>query len=474
MTVDWDRRSASEHQRIQDRLLSRWVPEAATYSEFWGEVFRQAEVDPDGIEDADALRRLPPVRELDLQGLGGPGSPALVLRPTEAQVKSRASFSTLWSIARSIRGGGTSGKRRALLREFKPLHLTTTGRHGGLAVAYTRSDLDRLHRAGARTASVLGLDEDDELVSAVPADDSLRFWGLYHLAQGSSMLAIHPRGAGSGLDQVLRGFALVPATVVAVPTAEAVELAALLTETGTDVSRLRTLLLVGQPPSSSKRRDIRDAWDAAGAGQVRVLAAWAPSGARTLWAECAASAERGEPTGLHTYPDLEVVELLEPATGTAADAGGDVTVTSVGWRGTGLLRFGSGDYAGGLTRDPCPACERTLPRVTGPFIAGAWQPQLATPAGIVTADLRGTARVLHREPAVTAWRIELQGPTGRDEGEGYVIHVAGDGIDAVLADLQQRATAATGAPPRRMLVDDRDDIEARVAGTGSVFDDRRR
>lgn len=473
MTADWDRRSAQEHHRIQDRLLSRWVPEAATYSEFWGEVFRQAQVDPEQIEDAGGLRRVPPIRELDLQGLGGPGSPALLLRPTEAQVKARASFSTLWSIARSIRGGGTSGKRRAMLREFKPLHLTTTGRHGGLAVAYTRSDLDRLHRAGARSAAVLGLDEDDDLVSAVPADDSLRFWGLYHLAQGSSMLAIHPRGAGAGLDEVLRGFALVPATVVAVPTAEAVELAALLTETGTDVSRLRTLLLVGEPPPRSRRSDIRDAWAAAGVGQLRVLAVWAPSGARTLWAECAASSDRGEPTGLHTYPDLEVVEVLEPATGTTAADGGDITVTSVGWRGTGLLRFGSGDYTGGLAWDPCPACERTLPRVTGPFIAGAWQPQLATPRGIVTADLRGTARVLHREPAVTAWRIELQGPTSRDDGEGYVIHVAGERVDAVLADLQQRATAATGTAPRRLLVDDRSDIEAHVAATGSVFDDRR-
>lgn len=472
MTADWDRRSTSEHQRIQDRLLSRWVLEAATYSEFWGELFRQAQVDPEQIDDADALRRLPPVRELDLQGLGGPGSPALLLRPTEAQVKARASFSTLWSIARSIRGGGTSGKRRAMLREFKPLHITTTGRHGGLAVAYTRSDLDRLHRAGARTAAVLGLDEDDELVSAVPADDSLRFWGLYHLAQGSSMLAIHPRGAGGGLDQVLRGLALVPATVVAVPTVEAVELAALLTETGTGVSRLRTLLLVGAPPSGSRRRDIHDAWEAAGAGQLRILSVWAPSGARTLWAECAPSVDRGDPTGLHTYPDLEVVELLEPATGTTAD-GGDVTVTSVGWRGTGLLRFGSGDYAGGLTRDACPACGRTLPRVTGPCITGAWQPQLTTPDGIVTADLRGTARILHREPAVTAWRIELQGATSRDDGEGYVIHVAGDGVDPVLADLQQRATAATGTAPRRLVVDDRDDIEAHVAGTGSVFDDQR-
>lgn len=472
MSSTWDRRSPSEHRRIQARALERWIPEVATYSEFWGELFRQAGVDPDEVEDAEDLRRLPPVRELDLQGLGGPGSPALLLRPSEAQVKSRASFSTLWDIARSIRGGGTSGKHRAILREFKPLHLITAGRHGGLALAYTRSDLDRLHRAGARAAAILGLDHRDELVSAVPADDSLRFWGLYHLAQGSSMLAIHPRGQGSGLDQTLRGFALVPATVVAVPTAEAVELAALLTETGTDVPGLHTLLIVGPPPSRSKRGDIADAWGAAGNDQLRILSVWGPTGSRAIWAECAPSAGQDGATGLHTSPDLEVVELLEPATGTTAD-GGDVTVTSVGWRGTGLVRFGSGDYAGGLTWDPCPACGRTLPRVTGPFIAGAWQPDLATPRGPVTADLRGTARILHRERAVTAWRVELQGPTAREEGEGYVIHVAGDAIDPVLADLQQRATVATGAAPRRLLVDDRSDIEEHVERTGSVFDDQR-
>ncbi len=472
MSPTWDQRDRSEHRRIQARILERWIPEAATYSEFWGELFRQAEIDPEDVEDPEDLRRLPPVRELDLQGLGGPGSPALVLRPTEAQVKSRAPFSTLWSIARSIRGGGTSGKTRALLREFKPLHLTTTGRHGGVAVAYTRSDLDRLHRAGARTAAVLGLVQKDELVSTVPADDSLRFWGLYHLAQGSSMLAVHPR-VGSGLDQTLRGFALVRATVVAVLATEAIELAALVTETGTDVSTVRTLLLVGPPPSASKRRAIVDAWGAAGAGRLRVLSVWGPSGARTLWAECAASARSDGATGLHTYPDLEVVEVLEPATGTVATGGGDLTVTSAGWRGTGLIRFGSGDYAGGSTWAPCPACGRTLPRVTGPFLAGAWQPELETPRGPVTADLRGTARILERERAVTAWRIELQGATRTDDGEGYVVRVAGAGVDAVLADLQERATTATGLAPRRILVDDRADIEAHIQATGSVFDDRR-
>lgn len=474
MSSTWDRRTTSEQRRIQDRAVERWVPEVATYSEFWGELFRQAQVDPEDVEDTESLRRLPPVRELDIQGLGGPGSPALLLRPTEAQVKSRASFSTLWEIARSIRGGGASGKHRAMLSEFKPLHLVTAGRHGGLAIAYTRTDLDRLHRAGARSAAVLGLSERDELVSAVPADDSLRFWGLYHLAQGSSMLAIHPRGAGGAIDEVLRGFALVPATVVAVPVDEAVELAALITETSTDTSRMRTLLLVGPPPSAPRRNDVRDAWTAAGAEQVRVLSLWAPTGARAMWAECVASAERGASAGLHTYPDLEVVELLEPATGTPVDGGGgDLTMTSVTWRGTGLVRFGSGDYAGGLTWEDCPACGRTLPRVTGPFIEGAWQPDLATSQGLRTADLRGTARVLQREPAVTAWRIELVGATSREDGEGYVIHVAGDRVEGVLPDLQQRATVASGMAPRRLLVDDHADIDAHVEHVGSVFDDRR-
>lgn len=474
MSADWDRRSVSEHQRIQDAIVERWIPEAAAYSPFWGELFRQAGVEPDDVESAEDLRRLPPVRELDLQGIGGPGAPALVLRPTEAQVKARASFSTLWSIARSIRGQGSAGKRRAMLTEFKPLHVTTTGRHGGLAVAYTRSDLDRLHRAGARSAAVLGLDDQDELISAVPSDDSLRFWGLYHLALGSSMLAIHPRGLGGGLEQALRGFALVPASVVAVPTAEAVELAALLTETATDVSGVRALLLVGAPPSGSRRTEIRDAWDAAGAPDgLRVLAVWAPDGGRTLWAECAESVDLGRSTGLHTFPDLEVAEVLEPATGTRSETGGDLTLTSAGWRGTGLVRFGTGDYVGGVTWDPCPACGRTVPRVAPPVVPGAWHVDLRSERGVVTVDLRGAARVLHRASAVSEWRVQIQGPSERDPAEGYVVRAAGAGVDAVLPDLQGRLATHAGLEPRRIAVDDVGEIRAHVEGAGSVFTDER-
>lgn len=468
MSADWERRSPAEQRRVQGLILGRWIGEVAAYSPFWRQHLARAGVDPDTVEERSDLEALPPVRELDVLGAGGPGSPDLLLRPTESQVKAQASLRTLWRIARSTRGEGAGGKRRALLTEYKPLHLVRSGRDGRLVVAYTRSDLDRLHRAGARTAAVLGLDADDYLVSAVPAADRLEFWGLYHLALGASLLALHPRRSGAGLDEVARGLELVPATAVAVTVREAVELAAELTERGAPTADIRTVLVVGPPPTDERRAEIRDAWRAAGADvDVSVLALWGPTAGRLLWGECAPG------SGLHTYPDLELVELLEPATSTPVDEGGELTYSSIGWNGTGLVRFETGDYAGTLTREACPSCGRTTPRVLPPVLVGAWEPELDTGGGPVRVDLRGAAKVLEGEPSVDAWRVEIRGRTSRRRDEVYVVHVAGDADDERLGELGRRAALAAGHAPLEIAVDDPADIQAHVEEAGSVFLDRR-
>lgn len=470
MATPWDQRSHREHRRIRRLVLAEWVPTVAAYSPYWASRLGVAAPDPREVDSLPALRRLPPVRERDVAGAGGPGGPALVLRPTPEQVKQAAPGGMLWRLAAAIRSGGPDAVAEVLLRDFKPIHLHRAGRSGDLLVAYSRSDLDRLHRTGARAARVLGLTSADNLVSALPPGPALPFWGVYHLGLGSSMLAAHPRSAGGDLEAAASGFRLLPATAVAVTREEAADLAGLAAGAGGDLRHLNTVVVVGPPPAPDRRRAIAEAWAAAGApAEVRIRAVWAPLEARALWAECA---EGGGEAGLHTYPDLEVLEVLDAATGSPVAGGGDLTLTSAGWNGTALLRYRTGDWVQALVTDPCPACGRTVPRLAGEVVPGAWQPLLRRARGAVRVDLRGVPAALTGVPDLVAWHLEVRpAPSAPDTEDELLVEVTGTVEDP--HELADRIAEAAGLRPRLAVLADEVPITRRVEQRGSPFADLR-
>lgn len=455
-----------------ERALAQWLPAATSFSAHWADRARALGAEPGSLSSPADLGRFTPSREADVRGVGGPGSPALLMRPTQAQVRARATSSTLFGIARRVRRDGREGERRAVLEEYKPIHVHRGGADDDLAIAYSRSDLDRMHRCGARAARVLGLDDADYMVSAVPAGPRLPFWSVYHLALGASILALHPRGAGDELERVVDSFPLLPTTVVAVRVEEAIQLASLLVEYGVEAPRVHTIVTVGAPPDDDTRAAIRDAWRAAGAaeGDLVVRALFAPPEARTMWAE-----PRAEPTGLVTYPDLEWLEAVDGLTGEVSDDAGDLTVTTMGWHGTALVRYQTGTYIEGIERSPCPASGITAPRIVGPVIERAWQPEVTDEDGVQRHfDFRTAGVVLAHTPGVQAWRIELHGPTREAPYDGIMVELAGDVTDRDHDELVHQMAAGAGMAPYEVVVQpDPALVEARIEDAGSPFLDMR-
>lgn len=472
MTAEWKSRSRSEHDRVQGLVLSRWLPAATSFASYWASRAAALQTEPGRLTSRADLERLSPVKEGDVRGVGGPGGAGLVMRPTQDQVKARASGSLIRQIAGAIRESGAVGQRRAILADYKPIHVHRGGADDDLAIAYSRSDLDRLHRCGARAAAVLGLDDADYLVSAVPAGPRLDWWGVYHLAIASSILALHPRGAGDALERVIESFSLMPVTVVVVPVAEAIELAAVLVEAGQDVPRVHTVVTVGPPPTDDERAAILDAWRAAGATEheLVVRAAFAPPEARALWVE-----PRQAPTGLVTYPDLEVLEVVDALTGEPTDGPGDLTLTTAGWHGTALLRYQTGVYVDGIDRDPCPASGITAPRVVGEVAPRAWQPEvLVTRDAVRHFDFRAAGDLIGRTPGVRSWRLELRAPTQRVPHDRLVVEVGGELDDRDRAQLEEELETIAGlAPAEIKVVADPLLVEAKVDELGSPFVDSR-
>jgi hypothetical protein len=176
---------------------------------------------------------------------------------------------------------------------------------------------------------------------------------------------------------------------------------------------------------------------------------------------------------LHTYPDLEVLEVLDPLTGTPADAHGDLTVTSVGWHGSALVRFQTGTWVDPLATGECPGCGRTVPRIVGEVTPHAWELPVALEADEQgTVDLRGVGVVAAATPGVTDWRVEVQGPAEVSASDRLVVEFAGE-TPADRGRLERQLEVATGVAPVLTVGLPAAQVREGIETAGGVLADRR-
>ena len=87
-----------------------------------------------------------------------------------------------------------------------------------------------------------------------------------------------------------------------------------------------------------------------GAKNPRAIATYASTELRLAYGECVTKDLVS--MGYHTYPDWEVIEIVDPKTGEVVGEGeaGEVVYSALDWRGSCLLRYRTGEMAkGGLT-----------------------------------------------------------------------------------------------------------------------------
>jgi hypothetical protein len=452
---------------VAELALARWLPLATSAAPLWARRAAADGLDPRELTTLDALAGLPPVRELDLL-VDDPGAAAAVVRPTEDHVKAFGGGDLVGRVVGGIRREGADGKRRVILQEYQPVDLRRAGAGREVVVASSRSDLDRLNRVGARAADVLGLTDRDVLLGAVPMGSTLPAAHATHLAQGASITALHARGHGDDLTEVVAAAGLLPATVLLVPLEDALGLARTLADERVALPRLRRVVTYGPPLDEELRAELAAAYAPVSA-RADVRAVWGPPFGRTLWAEC----EEGD-HGLHTSPDLEVLEVVDPMTGQVTDGDGDLTLTSLDWHGTALVRLRTGTWVDPLRTEPCPGCGRTVPRLVGDVAPWAWQLPMRDDDGRQPhVDLRGVPTVLEGLDGVTAWRAEVRGPDERVPRDRLLVEVAGDLGRAQRTGLEERLGAACGIPVHLTVGVHHDEVRRTVDELGGVFADLR-
>jgi hypothetical protein len=449
----WDRRTPSQLAKSRESAVRTQVVDAvAPFSPWWKARLKALGLKASTVGTLEGLASLPAVGERDVCPDGDPrGMAALVLQGSESGFALHAEGPTLRrALASRI---ARPGAYRAIVEaDTRPTSFAWAGLGLRYPVASTRSDLDLVARAGARLWQLLGLTRGDVVVSALPAlpTSATRALELGALGAGSPLLA-----PGDLVEDVAAALRLVPATVLAVQPAFAGQLLDDLDDAGAELSTLRTVLLVGAA-YDEEREAVRAALQRVGVpDSCVVLSAHVPDGHRLLWADCR---ESGGRTGLHTYPDLEVVQLVDPETGEAGGRGpSEVVVTQLGFRGTALLRWRTGDLADSIADEACPSCGRTVPRVVG-LRQAALVPPLDLRPGSRPVDLRGVAAALVGRADVVDWRVVL-GRSSRDDADEVLVHVVpADTADPaeVAVAVARDIRAAAGLLPTQVVLAEAD------------------
>ncbi|HEX9529897.1 MAG TPA: hypothetical protein VF954_02075, partial [Acidimicrobiales bacterium] len=208
---------------------------------------------------------------------------------------------------------------------------------------------------------------------------------------------------------------------------------------GARLDRLGTVLSVGASEADRLDDGRRGRLQELAGTGAEVVQAWAPPGVRAMWAQC-----RGG-RGLHTWPMTELVQLVDPLSAAPVPPGadGEVVWTSLGWRGTTLLRLRTGLY-GLVDEGPCPTCGRTTPRI------------------LPTDRMPAFAAVLDARTEVSAWQAELRTVMGREELVVYLTPAPGGNPSSLVRDLGRQLSAT------KFVVLDQIELDARLAAHGDA------
>ena len=468
----WDRMSSAALRKQREKLVLAQLRDAVgPFSPFWRERFQAMGLKPATVKAAD-FDRLPAVGERDVCTDGDPASAAkLVLQATEVGYALHAEGPALRK-AFGKRLVSRGAYRMQVEADTRPTTYGWTGHGLRFPVASTRSDLDVIARAGARLWQVIGLDRSDVVVDAYSLDSTPTRVALDLAAVASATPAFR---AGSDPAEVLAAVRLLQPTVLITTPAECTDLLEELATSGADLSRLKTLVLVGAPTADDRRAAVQALGDAAAASDAVVVAVYAPSGARVLWGECRESARAGRPTGFHTYPDLDLVELADAHSGEISaqpsDEPRELVLTQLGLRGSALVRWRTGDLVEGrIDESTCGSCGRTVARVPSDLRSGALVSDFTPRGGRATrVDLRAVSGALAGRGDVSAWQVELR-RSPRSGGDELLVHIApiesADPAEAAVG-VARDVKAAAGLLPTQVVI-----AEAATLRGGRLVDRR--
>lgn len=356
---------------------------------------------------------------------------------------------------------GRAAVEKSFEHEFRPSFMTfTTGRSAQpLPFLYTAHDIEHLQDAGNRIMQICDAKRDMKMLNMFPYAPHLAFW-LSHYAGAEFGVLMVSSGGGkvAGTEGNLRLIQkLAPDVLIGMPTFIYHVLQAAVTR-NLRCPQISKIILGGEKAPSGMRRKLRTLATQLGAGHVDVLMTYGFTEAKMAWPEC--PYPDGEASGgFHLYPDLGIIEIVDPKTGEPVGEGrpGEIVFTPLDARGTVVLRYRTGDLIeGGLVYEPCPHCGRRLPRLVGHISRSSEVKEMHLDKLKGTlVDFNELEHVLDNFDSIGAWQMELRkahdDPLDLDE---LILHVEKleQGDEARLRqELNERIASVIEMHPNRII-----------------------
>jgi phenylacetate-coenzyme A ligase PaaK-like adenylate-forming protein len=338
------------------------------FSPYYKKVFADCGIDPMSIRDFDDLKQIPFTSKDDIAPTSDePQRPReIVLQPTAELIKEHWPLSAKLPLLARKWLRGADSVRDKLAHEYRPVSVFFTTGRTALPTAFvlSRYDLQILEEVGRRIASVGGMDPStDKVMNLFPYAPHLAFWQVFYVGIGSCVFMLNTGGGKvMGTEGILQAIQKIrPAYLVGVP-GYVYHLLREAHSQGMDLSCIKTLALGGDRVTPGYRTRVKELLVSMGAESPRIGSVLGFTEARKCWSECSGEAEGG----FHLYPDMEIVEIVDPDTGKPVGDGetGELVYTNIEGRGSTILRYKTGDLIiGGMTHEACPHCGRTVPRL---------------------------------------------------------------------------------------------------------------
>ncbi len=400
----WETTSPDETRHRQDALLRRLLQDRVVpFTAYYRQLFADHGIDPRDIRGTGDLTKIPFTSKRSLENPRD-----FVVIPDESALKRQ------WSTLRYALTHGPSATKEALEEELRPILLTsTTGRSAApVPFLYTKHDLANLEAGGRRMMALCQSDPSWRHINAFPFAPHLAFWQAHYAGLGFTTFMLSTGGGKTmGTEGNLRLIDKIePDAVIAMPTF-LYHLLQQAAEHGHRWTKLKRIVLGGEKVPAGMRRKLRTLCENIGSPGVAIMATYGFTEAKIAWTECLPP-DGAEPTGYHIYPDLSFIEIVDPETGERVPDGhpGEIVITPLDARGTVVLRYRTGDLIdGGLTREPCPHCGRTCPRLLGKIsrVSDIHRLNIGKLKG-TQVDFNALENLLDDTDGLGAWQIELR------------------------------------------------------------------
>ncbi|MDP3964555.1 MAG: AMP-binding protein [bacterium] len=352
---------ADELRALQNSNLRKFVRHLLPYSPYYREMFHKEKIEFSDIQTLEDLQRIPFTSKNDIapteEDRARPRK--FILQPDEELIKRHAPKSQL---AKILWGKLThQDVKRQLEREFKPVHMHfTTGRTAlPTPFAYSERDVELLKESGERMFNVIKVSRDLLAVNGFPYSPHLAFWLAYNALVKLGMTSLQTGGGKvMGTQKIIDAIERLKAGLLTFIPGYCYHVLRAAAEQNRDFSQVKHVVFGGERVSQGLRDKVRELLVKMGATDPKIYATYAMTEGKTAWIQCA------EDSGYHLYPDLEYFEVIDKDGNRVKEGeSGELVFTSLGWRGSVVVRYRTGDTCKGIEFEPCPRCGNTVPQI---------------------------------------------------------------------------------------------------------------